>query len=764
MDQQLAEKLTLICESIQRSLEVDSVLLSIPGANGLSSVVSDSDAPIGSFADPTMGSETPDGRPDPVFVEEDVSSNAESSEYLLTLGYSDIRFYAELAVQGARNDQIALVRIMDAQPRQFGVTQRTMFRRLSLLIRQAMEGRLIPDQPSIDPTTLVQSICRAQELLLNPTDCQSAYDTLLKSILSLTHSPMGFIGSVSHDAMDGSFIKLLALSDEPQCPQGAALLKRIQREGMVFRRLDNLLGAAISEGRVVISQDLANDTRIRGFPKGHPSLSTYMGIPVFSGESVIGLIGLADRPEGYTQELADELKPLSQTVGMLIDRHRLKIETARNERRVERARNYDALTCLPSGPMLTKRLMREVHEADRAGSSLSVCIIDVDGFKRINDRFGQACGDEVLKTIALRLKNAIRPRDLVAKLRGDEFLVTLRDANAGPSAYRRLLSAIAEPIAGPSTTFALSASMGVTVYPLDQSDPDILLRHASLALYRAKESGAGQFVTFDIDDHEARREQRRILESIETGFKRSEFQLFYQPRINFRTGAVDGFEGLIRWNHPERGLLLPYDFLGATESTKYESVLGNFVIRTALTTLRQFEADDQRYTISINISPHHFLADDFIPALQAHLRGVSTQLRRRLVLEVLESTAIEDVSTATHTVEACQALGVTVSLDDFGTGFSSLTYFRDLPVDEIKIDKSFVMGMLGNPSDRAIVESIVSLSKRFNRRVVAEGVETKALAQALRKLKCDFGQGYYFSVPLPLDEALAWADEFSNRR
>lgn len=764
MDQQLAEKLTLICESIQRSMEVDSVLLSMPGANGLSSVVSDSDASTGSFADPIMGSETPYGPPDPVFVEEDVSSNAESSEYLLTLGYSDIRFYAELAVQGARNDQIALVRIMDAQPRQFGPTRRTMFRRLGRLIRQAMEGRLTPDQPSIDPTTLVQSICRAQELLLNPTDCQSAYDTLLKSILSLTHSPMGFIGSVSHDAMDGSFIKLLALSDEPRCPQGAALFKRIQREGMIFRRLDNLLGAAISERQVVISQDLANDTRIRGFPKGHPSLSTYMGIPVFSGESVIGLIGLANRPEGYTQELAEELKPLSQAAGMLIDRHRLKIEKARNERRVERARNYDALTCLPSGPMLTKRLMREVHEADRTGCSLSVCIIDVDGFKRINDRFGQACGDEVLKTIALRLKHAIRPRDLVAKLRGDEFLVTLRDANAGPSAYRRLLSAIAEPIAGPSTTFALSASMGVTVYPLDQSDPDILLRHASLALYRAKESGAGQFVTFDIDDHEARREQRRILESIDTGFNLSQFELFYQPRINFRTGAVDGFEGLIRWNHPERGLLLPYDFLGATESTKYESVLGNFVIRTALTTLRQFEVDDQRYTISINISPHHFLADDFIPALQAHLRGVSTQLRRRLVLEVLESTAIEDVSTATHTVEACQALGVTVSLDDFGTGFSSLTYFRDLPVDEIKIDKSFVMGMLDNPSDRAIVESIVSLSKRFNRRVVAEGVETKPLAQALRKLNCDFGQGYYFSVPLPLDEALAWADEFSNHR
>ncbi|MBQ0834702.1 EAL domain-containing protein [Marinobacter sp.] len=749
LDPSLKSQLTVIATLAQHSFGVDTVSLSVPGTLGL-----------GIKSEP----ELPNGQSscfDRVCVIEDALKDPAFSEALLIPDYSDTRFYAELAVRAPNDLQIALICLMHSQPKRFGELERKMFQLFGSIIRNALANQTRRQQPSIETPSLVQSISQTQDLFLNSTDCKSACNHLLRNILSLTNSQMGLIGEVRQNPLGESSLKLLALSGEPQCPHGIALLQGIRNEGMVFKHLDNLLGAAVSQGKVVISKNVTAESKHGGLPKGHPAMTTYMGIPVFSGQSVIGLIGLADRPEGYTEKLADELRPLSQTVGMLVERHRLHAEKVRSNRRVERARNYDHLTCLPSGPMLTKLFRREVRETIKWRRKLSVCMIDIDDFKHINDQYGHAIGDDVLKTIAIRLKRALRSKDLVAKLRGDEFLVTLRGIDS-PSIYRRLLDVISEPITSSTQTLVLSASMGVTVYPHDQSEPDILLRHASHALYDAKESGKGQFVTFDVSVHQARQERIRILEDIESSLERSQFQLFYQPKINFRSGIVEGFEALIRWNHPEHGLLMPNEFLGATELTKYESILGDFVIRTALSALQQFEANHQNYTVSINISPHHFLNNNFISVLQAHLRGCSTQLRRRLVLEVLESTAIEDVGTAKNTVKACQALGVTVSLDDFGTGFSSLTYFRDLPVDEIKIDKSFVIGMLENPSDRVIVESIISLSKRFNRRVVAEGVETKALAQELRGLNCDFGQGYYFSAPQPLEQAIAWADRFSN--
>jgi|GEM_PF-359029 len=760
LDPPLESQLKVIATLAQRSFGVDTVLVSVPGPEGLWTK-SEPESPSGRSTDRDINKHGQSNCFDRICVIEDTLKDPAFSEAFLISDYSDTRFYAELAIRAPNDLQIASFRLMHSQPKHFGEPEREMFQLFGNIIKNALEDQARHHQSSIETPNLVQSISQTQDLFLNNTDYKPACNHLLKNILSLTNSRMGLIGEVCHDSLGKPSLRLLALSGEPQCPHGIALLQGIQNEGMVFKHLDNLLGAAVSQGKVVISKNVAIDSKQSGLPKGHPAMTTYMGIPVFSGKSAIGLIGLADRPEGYTEELAEELRPLSQTVGMLVERHRLHVEKVRSDRRMERARNYDHLTCLPSGPMLTKLFRREVRETIKWRRTLSVCMIDIDDFKHINDQYGQAIGDDVLKTIAMRLKRAVRSKDLVAKLRGDEFLVTLRGVDS-PSIYRRLLDAISEPISSSAQTFALSASMGVTVYPQDQSEPDILLRHASHALYDAKESGKGRFVTFDVGVHQARQERIRILEDIESSLELSQFQLFYQPKINFRNGIVEGFEALIRWNHPEHGLLMPNEFLGATELTKYESILGEFVIRTALTALQQFEASHQNYTISINISPHHFLDKNFIPALQAHLRGCSTQLRRRLVLEVLESTAIEDVGTATNTVKACQALGVTVSLDDFGTGFSSLTYFRDLPVDEIKIDKSFVIGMLDNSSDRVIVESIISLSKRFNRRVVAEGVETKALAQELRGLNCDFGQGYYFSVPQPLEQAIAWADRFST--
>ncbi|BES73897.1 hypothetical protein RE428_49150 (plasmid) [Marinobacter nanhaiticus D15-8W] len=755
---QLVLQLELIAELAKKAFNIDAVSLSVP-----------STAHDCAYPTPTTSIERPTGLDvfndghSPHTLEttitavEDVLATGRSDNPLLP-EYPGLRSYAELIVQSSAGSHHALLHLMHTTPKRFSEDDRNRLRMFGDILQMALRGGVDFSGRDIAPSDLLQCISNMQSLLFGSANGRSAYTHALENIRSLTDSRMAFIGDVRYDSTNTPSIRLLALSDGLHRPESTALLRTIEKEGLLFNDLNNLLGEPILQ-KAAVSRSVGSNAKKQALPKGLPAITTYQGIPVFSGDSVVGLIGLADRPAGYTQKLAEELAPLVQMVGLLIERQRLRIENIRRERRVRRARNYDPLTGLPCGPMLTKLFRREVLKTDNTQQTLSVCVIDIDKFKNVNDDYGQELGDDLLKVVAKRLKNAVRSTDLVAKLRGDEFLVTLREGDH-LDAYRRLLNVISAPIVSATQTLALSASMGVTVYPDDQSTPDILLRHASQALYIGKESGKGQIVTFDVGQHRARRERLRLLDDIEGALKRSEFELFYQPKINFRNGLIEGFEALIRWNHPERGLLMPNEFLGAIESTRYECLLGDFVIQTALAALQRFEARHQAYSISINISPYHFLNRHFIGALQSHLRGYSTQVRRRLILEVLESTALEDLNTARNTVRGCQALGVLVSLDDFGTGYSSLAYLRDLPVDELKIDKSFVMGMLDNPNDEIIVESIIDLSKRFNRRVVAEGIETKAVAQELRRLKCDFGQGYYFSEALPLGPVMRWADQF----
>ncbi len=441
-------------------------------------------------------------------------------------------------------------------------------------------------------------------------------------------------------------------------------------------------------------------------------------------------------------------------------------ERKRHEQELARIANYDALTGLPNRNLLAD-LMRELcARADRGRTRFALAYLDLDEFKPINDQHGHEVGDQVLIAVANRLQSIVRGSDVVARLGGDEF-VLLMDGLEGSAALesrlRALLDRIGEPITVGDHTVQVHASIGVTIYPDDASDPDILLRHGDQAMYRAKSQGRNTFSLFDLNfEQHLQRRRERLLE-IEAAIAAEAFELWYQPKINLHSGAVVGLEGLIRWQHPDQGLLPPSAFLDDLAQSALEVGFGQYVIERALAQLDAWLATGLTLPISINVSGFHLLSPGFIDHLRASLARHPAVTPRLLQLEILESAAVTDLKRAIEVLNATRLLGVQVSLDDFGTGYSSLSHLRSLPVDEVKIDRAFVRDMLADLSDYNIVRSVLGLATAFNLRVVAEGVETMDHMRALIELGCDLGQGYAFATPMPAEQLEAWLSDWQRR-
>ena len=700
-------------------------------------------------------------RQDHIFIVENASQDPRFRNNPFVLDGPNIRFYAGVPVREPSGFKIGTLCIIDDRPRQFSEKDLDVLRILASIVEEELERSYIESDKSkyVPVSQLNRAIHNAQNVFLTSDNESSAFSQMLNDLLTLTGSQFGLIGEVLHKSNGTPFLKVGAITNIAWNPETQALYQGLERRGMVFDRLDNILGLPMVSGEIVISNDLSQDPRRGGLPAGHPAIDTYIGIPVFSGKTHLGMIGLANRPEGYTQQLADELAPLSQTLGHLIERKRLYAEKGTHKKDLELAANYDALTGLPNRQRLTELFEQELYEARQRNGQVSVCFIDLDGFKSINDEHGHAVGDAVLKSVAAKLQATVRNHDIVARLGGDEFVAILRDVG-DERVYARLLDAIRQPINFRHHVLQVSGSMGVTVFPDDDADSDLLLRHADQAMYAAKETGKNCFKVFDLRSHSSRKERVRVLEQMDTALREQQMELYYQPKICFQHHCVNGFEALIRWNHPSEGVLSPAHFLEHIEYTEYARTLGNFVIREAVKQLVEFSKRDLPYTVSINLSPCHFLSQEFENDLSSALEDCPNELRARLILEILETTAMDDTEAALRNLKACREQGVDISLDDFGTGYSSLDYFRRLPAQEIKIDRSFVMDMLVDTDDSMIVSAIVSLSKSFNRRLVAEGIESAKVESKLIELGCDLGQGFFYSKPLPLPEALRWAENF----
>jgi diguanylate cyclase (GGDEF)-like protein/PAS domain S-box-containing protein len=431
-----------------------------------------------------------------------------------------------------------------------------------------------------------------------------------------------------------------------------------------------------------------------------------------------------------------------------------------HQQQLERIAHYDALTGLPNRVLLADRLRQAIVQSQRRRQSLAVVYLDLDGFKAINDGYGHEAGDELLVVAARRMQDALREGDTIARIGGDEFVAVLVDLQRPRDCepvLARLLTAAAEPVMVGPHRLQVSASIGVTLYPQDGADADLLMRHADQAMYLAKQSGKNRYHLFDVSQDEATKLRHEGVEQIRRGLGLGQFELFYQPKVDMHSGAVVGAEALIRWRHPQRGLLAPAEFLPVIENHPLSVDLGEWVLARALGQMSEWKAAGFQLAVSVNIGARQLQQDDF-PVRLAKLLAAHPEVKPgELELEILETSALEDIAKVSKVMHACNALGVPFALDDFGTGYSSLTYLKHLPAELLKIDQSFVRDMLDDPDDLAIVEAVIGLATAFRRNVIAEGVETAAHGALLCRLGCRLAQGYGVARPMPAADLPAWA-------
>lgn len=443
------------------------------------------------------------------------------------------------------------------------------------------------------------------------------------------------------------------------------------------------------------------------------------------------------------------------------------------QRRLERLAHYDPVTQLPNRSLFAERLKAALEvlpdgnqsaaTTDRVGA---VAYLDLDGFQAINDRFGQVAGDCVLTEIGSRLQARMRPGDLVARFGGDEFAVLLtgiRSLDDGEKLLKRLLRDIATPVPLRATTATLSGSIGATFFPQDNSDADTLVRHANQAMYAAKQAGRNRYHVFDAVVERETQMRQLILSDFERALKTEELKLHLEPRVNLRTGEVLGAEALLRWQHPVHGLIGPSQFLHYVENTELIAELGDWAIRFACEKLQAWAERGIDMCISVNIAALHLMQQTFAQRLSEILQQYPAMRRDRLELEVVETGALVDLESVTEIMRACCKTGVRFALDDFGTGYSSLTYLRQLPAQTVKIDRSFLSGILNDSNDRALIVGILALARSFGLDVVAEGVETEAHGDALLRLGCPQGQGYGIARPMPAECFEAWVSDWRAR-
>lgn len=436
-------------------------------------------------------------------------------------------------------------------------------------------------------------------------------------------------------------------------------------------------------------------------------------------------------------------------------------ERKQHEQQLDHIAHHDALTSLPNRVLLADRLHQAMTQAQRRGQRLAVAYLDLDGFKNINDSHGHDVGDQLLMIVGQRMKQALREGDTLARIGGDEFVAVLQDLTDIESSVpmlNRLLAAASQPIEVSNLVLQVSASLGITFYPQSvEMDADQLLRQADQAMYQAKLAGKNRYHLFDIQQDSNIRGHHESIGTIRRGLSGREFVLYYQPKVNMRTGAVIGAEALIRWQHPENGLLPSGEFLSVIEDHPLAVEIGEWVIDTALTQMSLWHQAGWEIPVSVNVGALQLQDARFVTNLRDMFVAHPNVKPSLLEIEVQETSALEDITRVSQVMAACREIGVSFALDDFGTGYSSLTYLKRLPVSRLKIDQSFVRNMLDDPDDLAILEGVLALATAFNRDVIAEGVETVESGVMLLQLGCDYAQGYVIARPMPSHEMIAWA-------
>jgi diguanylate cyclase (GGDEF)-like protein/PAS domain S-box-containing protein len=436
-------------------------------------------------------------------------------------------------------------------------------------------------------------------------------------------------------------------------------------------------------------------------------------------------------------------------------------ERKQAEARIQFLAHHDTLTHLPNRAMVMDRLQVVLAAARRQSRMVAVMFLDLDNFKTINDSLGHHAGDALLKRVSARLKDSVRDSDLVGRLGGDEFLIVLtnlaREDDVLP-VVEKIAESISEPFSLEEQVLSVSGSIGISVFPKDGNTPDTLVRNADAAMYLAKDQGRSNYQFFTPSLSRAAFETLAMESGIRKAIKQVEFLLHYQPQVDLATGRVESLEALIRWRHPELGIVGPDQFISVAEHRGLIVPIGRWVINEAIRQVRAWRDAGFNVRVAINLSAMQFKQKDLVDDIAARLRAHEVP-GSQLEIELTESLFMDDVNAVTKTLGRLRDLGVTLAVDDFGTGYSSLSYLKRYPIDKIKIDRSFVRDVPTDPDDVAIALAIIGLAQSLDLKVVAEGVENDTQLEFLKSNRCHGIQGYYISRPLPAEDIPAWFAE-----
>ena len=503
-------------------------------------------------------------------------------------------------------------------------------------------------------------------------------------------------------------------------------------------------------------------------PDSH-GFDTFLGMQQRAEETpIILLTGLDDEKlavSALKQGAQDYLVKSKLDVNLMVRAIKYAIERHQLLRQMEKARGieqflayHDVLTNLPNRLLFHDRLQQALAHAKRYSGNLAIFFLDLDGFKGVNDTLGHALGDRLLQDVANRLLATTRESDTIARLGGDEFVILLKGVGHIEDVHkvgRKIRNEISRPFLIDGHSIDLTASIGVSMYPDDGTDMESLMKKADFAMYRAKEEGKNKFELFDISRDYRSCHDATLLEQLQMALRKEELTLYFQPQVDLRSGRMVGCEALVRWQHPVLGLIPPADFVGHAEESGLIVPFGEWVIATACRLNKKWqELGLLHIPVSVNLSARQFREIGIVDTIEQALHDTGLSARY-LMLEITETSAMKDVDYTIAMLESLKQMGVQIALDDFGTGYSSLSYLKRLPIDLLKIDKSFVVGVPGDAEDASIISAIVGLAHNLGMQVVAEGVEKKDQLHFLRSINCDQMQGYFFSTPLPAQEFIS---------
>jgi diguanylate cyclase (GGDEF)-like protein len=507
---------------------------------------------------------------------------------------------------------------------------------------------------------------------------------------------------------------------------------------------------ALSGGKAVVAGDIAAEGgvpfRKAALARGCRSLAS---LPLRVDGRAAGVLLLYSTEPGAFDE--EELALAEQ----LADSVAFALAYIEKEEQLHYLASYDVLTKSANRNLLQDRLAQAIALAGRQGRQVAVIFVDVDNFKYVNDSLGHKAGDILLKTVTERLGSCVRDVDTIARHGGDEFVLVLPDQSSEEQAsqiIQRILTAIAQPIVIDGQELSITCSLGASFYPQDGADGETLLKNADAAMYRAKELGRNTFQFYGKDINSRVSERLGMENSLRRALERDELVLRYQPQINLGTGRIVGAEALIRWRHPKLGTIPPERFIPLAEETGLIDSIGDWVIRTACAQNKAWQdARLPKITVSVNLSARQFRQQGFAESVSGILRETGLA-SRYLGLELTEGLVMHNTAAGVLILEKLKTMGVNLSIDDFGTGYSSLSYLRRFPIDELKIDQSFVRDVMVDPNDATIAKAIIALALELNLKVTAEGVETHQHIAFLQQNRCEQAQGFYFSRPVPSHE------------